>query len=126
MIELPEGLYEVDQAYLVGESRQRVQLRDVTFEIFENKRGRKALKGRCFVRNFAFMELMQDNEKVHLALSFFDDYFLWLQEPMVQVGKVFDPDTESSLIFTIGKSIAFISQAEFESRTGLQEQPSPP
>jgi hypothetical protein len=120
MVDLPEGLYEVDQAYLVDVHKRRLKLRDATFEIFLGKQGQKALRGRSFINNAAFVELLEDAEKVDLALSFFDDYFLWLEDPFIQVGKVFEPETESSLRFSVGRSISFLSREQFLRLTGLE------
>ena len=119
MIDLPEGLYEVDQAYLVDPNRNRLPLRGATFEIWLDKQGRKQLRGRSFINNFAFVEMLGDTETVDIVLSFFDDYFLWLREPVIQVGKVFEPDTESSLIFSIGKGISSVPKEMFVQLTGL-------
>lgn len=119
MIDLPEGLYEVDQAYLVDVSRNRLSLRNVTFEIWLDKKKQKQLRGRGLINNFKFSEMLEDCEDVDLVLRFFDDYFLWLKEPVIQVGKVFEPTTESSCIFTVGESISPVSQEQFLDLTGL-------
>ncbi len=119
MIDLPEGLYEVDQAYLVDASKNYLLLRDVSFEIWLDKQGRKQLRGRGLVRNFAFAEMLEDTERVDLVLCFFEDYYLWLKEPIIQVGKVFEPETESSMIFSIGESISLISEEQFSNLTGV-------
>jgi len=121
MIDLPEGLYEVDQAYLVDANRNRLSLRNVTFEIWLDKKKRKQLKGRGLINNFNFSEMLEDCEDVDLVLRFFDDYFLWLKEPVIQVGKVFEPNTESSCIFTVGESISPVSEDKFIELTGLKE-----
>jgi len=123
MIDLPEGLYEVDQAYLVDGARNRLHLQEVSFEIWLDKRKRKQLRGRGFVRNFALAEMLEDTETVDLVLRFFDDYYLWLKEPTIQVGKVFEPTTESSLIFSIGEDISPISAEQFAKLTGLDFGP---
>ena len=119
MIDLPEGLYEVDQAYLVDSLRNRLPLRDVSFEIWKDKRKRKQLRGRGYIRNLAFAEMLEDTDSVDLVLCFFEDYYLWLKEPIIQVGKVFEPTTESSLIFGLGEDISMISEAQFTELTGL-------
>ena len=119
MIDLPEGLYEVDQAYLVDANRNRLSLRNVTFEIWLDKKKQKQLRGRGLINNFKFSEMLEDCEDVDLVLRFFDDYFLWLKEPVIQVGKVFEPTTESSCIFTVGESISSVSQEQFLDLTGL-------
>ncbi|UCG11044.1 MAG: hypothetical protein JSU72_10765 [Deltaproteobacteria bacterium] len=119
MMDLPEGLYEVDQAYIVDASRNRLGIRDATFEIWLDKRGRKQLRGRGLVYNFAFAEMLNESEDVDIVLCFFDDYFLWLKEPIIQVGKVFEPETESSLRFSIGESFSSISREKFAELTGL-------
>jgi hypothetical protein len=121
MIDLPEGLYEVDQAYLVDASRNRLSLRNVAFEIWLDKKGRKQLRGRGLINNFNFSEMLEDSEEVDLVLRFFDDYFLWLKEPVIQAGKVFEPATESSCIFSVGESISPVSQEQYLKLTGLQE-----
>jgi hypothetical protein len=120
MIDLPEGLYEVDQAYLVDIHKRRLGLSKATFEIFLDKRGQKALRGRSLINNAAFVKLLEDTEKVDLALGFFDDYFLWLEDPVIQVGKVFEPETESSLRFSVGRSILLVSRERFLDLTGLK------
>ena len=121
MIDLPEGLYEVDQAYLVDASRNRLPLRNVTFEIWLDKKGQKQLRGRGLINNFNFTKMLEDSEDVDLALRFFDDYFLWLKEPVIQAGKVFEPATESSCIFTVGESVSPVSADKFMELTGLRE-----
>jgi hypothetical protein len=121
MIDLPEGLYEVDQAYLVDASRNRLSLRNVTFEIWLDKKGRKQLRGRGLINNFNFSKMLEDCEDVDLVLRFFDDYFLWLKEPVIQAGKVFEPATESSCIFTVGESISSVPEDKFIELTGLKE-----
>lgn len=119
MIDLPEGLYEVDQAYIVDASKNRLPLRDATFQIWLDKSGRKQLKGRSFIKNFDFAEMLVETESVDIVLCFFEDYFLWLKEPVIQVGKVFEPKTESSLIFSIGESVSAISRQQFLELTDL-------
>ena len=119
MIDLPEGLYDVDQAYLVDAGRNRLPLRDVSFEIWLDRRKRKQLRGRGFIKNFYFAKMLEDTEEVDLVLCFFEDYFLWLKEPIIQVGKVFEPETESSMIFSMGETISLISKEQFSELTGL-------
>lgn len=120
MIDLPEGLYEVDQAYLVDGAKNRLLLRDVFFEIWIDKHERKQMRGRGFVKNLDFAEMLEDTEQVDLVFCFFADYYLWLKEPIIQVGKVFEPATESSLIFSIGKDVSPISKEQFSELTGLK------
>ena len=119
IVDLPEGLYEVDRAYLVDPSHRRLELRRGSFEIFADAKGRKHLRGRSFVTNVAFVELLEDTDTVDLVLSFFGEYFLWLENPVIQVGKMFTPDTESSLIFREGKRTSFITREQFEQLAGL-------
>ena len=123
MIDLPEGLYEVDQAYLVDAdtNSSRLPLRDATFEVWLDKKGRKQIKGRAFIRNLQFADMLVETENVDLVLCFFEDYFLWLKDPVIQVGKVFEPATESSLIFSIGEVVSLISEEKFLQLTGLGE-----
>jgi hypothetical protein len=119
MIDLPEGLYDVDQAYLVDENRNRLPLRNASFEIWLDKQGQKQLRGRGFIRNLHFAQMLEDTDEVDVVLCFFEDYYLWLKEPVIQVGKVFEPDTESSMIFSIGEQVSLISEDQFSDLTGL-------
>jgi hypothetical protein len=123
MIDLPEGLYEVEQAYLVDAdtNNSRLPLRGATFEVWLDKKRTKQIRGRAFISNLQFAEMLADTENVDLVLCFFDDYFLWLKDPVIQVGKVFEPTTESSVIFSIGESVSLISQEKFLQLTGLSE-----
>jgi hypothetical protein len=116
---LPEGLYEVDHAYLVDPSHRRLELRSTTFEIYADAKGEKHLRGRSLVTNLAFVAILEDVETVDLVLSFFGDYFLWLEDPVIQAGKMFTPETESSLIFSEGRRTSFITRDQFEELAGL-------
>ena len=123
MIDLPEGLYEVDQAYLVDAdtNNNRLSLRNATFEVWLDKKDKKQIRGRAFIGNLAFADMLADTENVDLVLCFFEEYFLWFREPVIQVGKVFEPATESSVIFSIGESVSLISEEKFLQLTGLSE-----
>jgi hypothetical protein len=57
---------------------------------------------------------------VDLVLSFFGDCFLWLEDPVIQAGKMFTPETESSLIFREGRQSSFITRERFEELAGLK------
>ena len=118
--DLPEGLYEVDRAYLVDPAHRRLELRSTTFEIYADAQERKHLRGRSLVTNVAFVAILEDTETVDLILSFFGDYFLWLENPVIQAGKMFTPDTESSLIFREGKQTSFITREQFDELAGLR------
>ena len=123
MIDLPEGLYEVDQAYLVDAdtNNSRLPLKNASFEVWLDKKGKKQIRGRALIGNLAFADMLADTENVDLVLCFFEDYFLWFKEPVIQVGKVFEPATESSAIFSIGESVSLISEEKFLQLTGLSE-----
>ena len=119
LADLPEGLYEVDRACLVDPSRRRLELRAVSFEIFADAQGCKGLRGRSFVNNVAFVGLLEETDTIDLVLSFFDEYFLWLESPVIQAGKMFEPGTESSLVFRQGKRTSFITREQFEELAGV-------
>ena len=121
MIDLPEGLYEVDQAYLVDAdtNSSRMPLRAATFEVWLDKKRKKQIRGRAFIRNLQFADMLADTENVDLVLCFFEDYFLWFKDPVIQVGKVFEPTTESSMIFSIGEAVSLIPEDKFRELTGL-------
>ena len=123
MIDLPEGLYEVDQAFLVDadSSRKRLLLRNATFEIWLDKAGQKRLSGRAFIKNLDFAEMLGETNNVDLVLCFFEDYFLWLKDPVIQAGKVFEPATESSVLYSVGETVSFISKDKYLELTGLEE-----
>jgi hypothetical protein len=86
-----------------------------------DKKGKKQIRGRAFIRNLQFADMLVETENVDLVLCFFEDYFLWLKDPVIQVGKVFEPATESSLIFSIGEVVSLISEEKFLQLTGLRE-----
>jgi len=73
------------------------------------------------VTNVAFVGILEDAETVDLVLSFFGDYFIWLEDPVLQAGKMFTPETESSLIFREGRQISLVTQEQFEELAGLRD-----
>ena len=94
-----EGEYLVEQALLVTATDAAVAVDDVIVEVYEDKRGRRHLKGRGRIRNILMIELLEDSDDLDLLLDFGGEFKYLLKEPTLQSGKVFSPDARSVLQF---------------------------
>lgn len=94
-----EGEYLVDQAYMLAPDNSAAALEDVIVEVYSDRQGVRHLKGHCRVRNILMIELLEDNDDLDLLLDFGNEFKYWLKAPELNTGKIFSPDTKSTLWF---------------------------
>ena len=114
----------VEQALLLAGQERAVSVEGVIVEVYSDRRGQRYLRGRGRVRNILMVELLENSEDLDLLLDFGQDFKFLLEEPNIQVGKVFSPDVKSALQFTPKIPWHQIQRAEFEELlSGLQILP---
>jgi hypothetical protein len=79
------------------------------------------MEGTCKIRNILLVELLEENERINLALDLGDEFTYLLKDPMLRSGKVFSPDITSHLQFVPRSRLEQVSRHEFETLfSGLQ------
>lgn len=113
-IPFQEGTYAVEQAYLVAPNFSAVALVKPYIEIYTGRSGRRMLKGAGLVRNSHVIELLEISDEIDILLDLGEVFKYRMPSPRIQAGKVFDPDTRSSLQFSPSQPWQPISEAAFE------------
>ena len=123
-IPFSDGEYLVEQALLLAGQDRAIFVEGVIVEVYSDRRGQQYLRGRGRVRNILMVELLEESDDLDLLLDFGEEFKFLLEEPNLQVGKVFSPDVKSALQFTPKIPWRQIQQTEFgEILSGLQILP---
>jgi hypothetical protein len=95
-----DGEYLVEQAYLVASDHKAVALEHAVIEVVSDRRGQRHLRGSGRVMNNRMIELLEDHDELDVVLDLGDEFKYRLKNPNIQAGKVFAPNTRSTLRFS--------------------------
>jgi len=95
-----DGEYLVEQAYLVAPDHKAVTLQHAVIEVVSDRRGQRRLRGYGRVMNNRMIELLEDYDELDVVLDLGDEFKYRLRNPDIQAGKVFAPNTRSTLRFS--------------------------
>ncbi|MBW1789635.1 MAG: hypothetical protein JRK53_23985 [Deltaproteobacteria bacterium] len=109
-----EGDYIVDRAFLFTSDGDAVHLENAVVSAHRGPGGRMRMEGACRIRNALLVELLEDHERIDLALDFGDKFTYLLKDPVLRSGKVFSPDVTSHLQFVPRARLEHVSPDEFE------------
>lgn len=98
-IALEEGLYIVQEAFLLAGDRRAVKLDRAELEVFTGARRQKHLRGSAMVVNTLMVELLEDTEELDVVLDLGHGHAYRLAAPRIQAGKVFAPGVQSRMQF---------------------------
>lgn len=98
-IPFEEGMYRVQQAYLVTDAGTGAALENPSIHITTGRLGRKQMQGTCKVHNMLVVDLLEDTDTLDILLDLGEGFTYLLEKPDIQAGKVFSPDVKSTLRF---------------------------
>jgi hypothetical protein len=110
--------YQVEQAFLLSEDMTAVALEQTIVTVSTGRGGKKHLSGTGMVRNILLVEISEENDDLDLVLDFGGEYKYRLATPTISGGKVFSPDTKSSIRFAPVSPWHQIPEPEFETLLG--------
>jgi len=113
-IQLEEGLYFVEKAYLIAPDNQAVQLQDARIEIYIGRAGHRLMRGFAKVKNMLIVELLEENDRIDLLVDMGGEFKYRLENPVLKAGKVFTPDVSSTLQFVPNRPWRKIAEDAFE------------
>lgn len=114
MVPFKEGDYLVHRAFLFAPAGAAVPLEETTVSVFKGRGGRRRMEGSGRIRNFFLVKLLDDADRVDLALDFGEDFTYLTTDPILRSGKVFSPKTRSFLQFVPRNPLVRVSMPEFE------------
>lgn len=108
------GTYIIEEAFVVTaqEPRLGIALRDAFLDV-EKEGNRTIVHGRATVRNFLLVKLFEDHEQLDMVINMGEGFKFYLQNPIIQAGKVFSPVIESTMRFIPSNSFEHITEEEY-------------
>jgi hypothetical protein len=114
MVPFKEGDYLVERAFVFASGGAAVPLEDAQAGVYRASDGRMRMEGSGRIRNFFLVELLDDADRVDLALDFGEDFTYLTRDPILRSGKVFSPGTQSRLQFIPRNPLERVPPEEFE------------
>jgi hypothetical protein len=99
-IPFADGEYLAERAYVVAPDHRAVTLEHAVIEVVSDRRGERHLRGYGRVMNNRMIELLEDHDELDVVLDLGDEFKYRLKNPNIQAGKVFAPNTRSTLRFS--------------------------
>ena len=112
-----DGEYLVERAYVVAPDLKAVTLEHAVIEVVSDRRGQRHLHGYGRVVNDRMIELLEDHDELDLVLDLGDEFKYRLNNPNIQAGKVFAPNTRSTLRFSPQSPWAKLSREDYDRLT---------
>lgn len=113
-ISFEDGAYLVERAIIMAADKTAAVLEQTIITIYTRKGGKKGLSGTGRIRNILLVQLLEDHDDVDLMLDLGGEFKYCLASPDISGGKVFSPDTASSIQFSPTSPWRQVPEAEFE------------
>jgi hypothetical protein len=113
-INIEEGTYRVEAAFLMTPAYTAVPLEDAIIEVYLDSRRERRLRGRAMVINVHLVELLEDHDDIDLLLDLGDDFKFLAKIPTISAGKAFSPDVKALLHFVAQGPLEKLSGPEYQ------------
>ena len=113
-IPFEDATYLVEKAFILAADKTAAVLEKATITVYTGKGGKKRISGSGRIHNVLLVQLLEDHEDVDLVLDLGDEFKYYLTSPDIGAGKVFAPDTQSSIQFSPTSPWRKMPVAEFE------------
>ncbi len=110
-----EGRYGVERAVFVASNDAlAMELADTMIEIYTDPRGSRHLKGYATIKNILLVELLEESDEIDLILDLTGAFKYRLPHPQIRSGKIFSPETYSTVQFIPTDPWKQIPEKEYE------------
>jgi hypothetical protein len=113
-IPFDDATYLVERAFVLAADKSAAVLEQTTISVYTGKGGKKRLSGTGKIRNILLVQLLEDHDDLDLILDLGGEFKYYLPAPDIGGGKVFAPDTQSSIQFTPTSPWRQMPEAEFD------------
>jgi hypothetical protein len=96
-IDIEEGTYRAEEAFLLTPRHAAMALEDVMVEVYHDNNNQRRVRGRAMATGMHMVELLEDDDDLHLLLDLGDQFKFLLHTPSIRAGKTFSPDDKSLL-----------------------------
>ncbi len=98
-INIEEGIYQADEAFLLTPGFKAVTLEHATMEVYLDGAQERHVRGQATVTNVLIVELLEDEDEMDLLVDLGDQFKFLLKAPSIRAAKAFSPDVKSVLQF---------------------------
>ncbi|UCD31421.1 MAG: hypothetical protein JSW04_13800 [Desulfobacterales bacterium] len=113
-IPFEDATYLVEKAFVLAADKTAAVLEQAVITVFTGRGGKKGVSGTGRIRNILLVQLLEDHDDVDLILDLGGEFKYYLTSPDISGGKVFAPDTESSVQFSPTSPWRQIPEDEFD------------
>ena len=113
-IPFEDATYLVEKAFILAADKTAAVLEQAIITVSTGKGGKKRISGSGRIHNILLVELLEDHEDVDLILDLGGEFKYYLTSPDIGAGKVFSPDTQSSIQFSPTSPWRQMPVAEFD------------
>jgi len=114
-IPFAEGEYWVEKAYLMSSARTATPLEEAILEIYTGRDGIRRMRGSAKVKNAMVVELLEDNDDLHILIDLGEEFKYLMEHPELQDGKVFSPHVKAVMKFSPKEEWKQLSKEDFDS-----------
>jgi hypothetical protein len=114
IIPFEDATYLVEKAFILAADKTAAVLEQAIITVYTGKGGKKRISGSGRIHNIFLVELLEDHEDVDLILDLGGEFKYYLTSPDIGAGKVFAPDTQSSIQFSPTSPWRQMPEAEFD------------
>jgi hypothetical protein len=98
-IDIEEGTYRAEEAFLLTPRYAAMAMEDAMIEVYHDNNNERRVRGHAMATGMHMVELLEDEDDIHLLLDLGDKFKFLLHTPSVRAGKTFAPDVKSLLQF---------------------------
>ena len=113
-IPFEEGEYLVEKAFLLAADESAVEVENAYIRVQEGPPGKRHLSGWCRIENVLLIKMLDDHDRIDLALDLGGEFKYVMESPELKAGKVFSPAVKSTFQFIPTKPWEQIPAQEFE------------
>lgn len=114
IIPFEDATYLVEKAFILAADHTAAVLEKATITVYTGKGGKKRISGSGRIHNILLVQLLEDHDDVDLILDLGGEFKYYLTSPDIGAGKVFSPDTQSSIQFSPTSPWRQLPEAEFD------------
>ena len=113
-IPFEDATYLVERAFVLAADKTAAVLEQAIVTIFTGKGGKKRISGSGRIHNILLVQLLEDHDDLDMMLDLGGEFKYYLTSPDIGAGKVFAPDTQSSIQFSPTSPWQKMPEAEFD------------
>ena len=105
----------MEKAYLMSSARTATPLEEAILEIYTGRDGIRRMRGSAKVKNAMVVELLEDNDDLHILIDLGEEFKYLMEHPELQAGKLFSPHVKAVMKFSPKEEWKQLSKEDFDS-----------